>query len=150
MQKIKKNTACSNMTGNRKIFIASSDEIKNIDLVDITTKIVVLKDGHRFGEIEANNIQFHSKEEKGGYIHDISCTLVCTKGKYDTLFDRMKHRRWVIKIEDNNSIVWLAGSLSEPFHFSWEHAGEDQPKGEHCYKLSFYRDSIEPLYTTAL
>jgi len=150
MQKIEKNAACGNMTGNRRIFIAPVNEIEKIDLVDIRTKIVTMKSGEQFGEIEANNIQFNSKEEEGRYEHEILCNLLSTKGKYDTLFDRMKNRRWVIKIEDNNNIVWLAGSLTEHFRFSWEHTGEDKASGEHCYKLSFYRESTEPLYTTIL
>ncbi len=150
MQKIEKNAACGNMTGNKNIFIASTDEIENIELVDIRTKKVILKDGHEFGRIEADTIRLNSKEEEGRYIHEISCTLTCTKGKYDTLFDRMKNRRWVVKIEDNNNTVWLAGSLCEPLRFGWEHIGEAVPSGQHCYLLSFRRESIEPLYTTLL
>lgn len=150
MQKITKNAACGNMTGNRKIYIASTDEIERIDFIDVRTKKVITKAGHQFGEIEAEDIQFDSSEEKGRYIHEISCTLTSTKGKYDTLFDRMKNRRWVVKIEDNNNIIWLAGSLTEHFRFSWEHIGEDKASGEHSYKLSFNRENTEPLYTTTL
>jgi len=150
MEKIKKNAACGNMTGNRNIFIASIDEIESIELVDIRTKKAIMKPGHQFGEIEAENIQFNSQEENGRYIHEISCTLTCTKRKYDTLFDRMKNKRWVIKIEDNNNTVWLAGSLTEHFRFSWQHIGEDKASKQHSYELTFNRESTEPLYTTIL
>lgn len=150
MQKIEKNAACGNMTGNKKIFIAPTDEIESIELIDIRTRKVVMKRDGQFGGIEANNIQFNSAGEAGHYIHEVSCTLTSTKGKYDTFFERMKNKRWVVKIEDNNSIVWLAGSLSEPFRFKWEHIGESKACGQHGYRLTFFRNSTEPLYTTML
>jgi len=147
MQNITKN-AQSNMTGNQHIFIASTDEIKNITLINFNTKSIDLKQGHTFGKIEAGEIQFSCKEEDGRYIIEIFCRLASTLGKYDTLFTRMKHKRWIVKIIDNNNITWLAGTLQEPLRFRWEHIGEDKPSKQHCYELFFERQSTEPLYVT--
>jgi hypothetical protein len=148
MQNITKNVTRDNMTGNRQITIASTDEIKNIALTRHNTKSVTFKQGYAFGRIEANDIQFSCKEEDGHYAIEIFCRLVSTLGQHDNLFNRMKRKRWIVRVMDNNNITWLAGTLQEPLRFRWEHIGEDKPSGQHCYELFFERQSTEPLYVT--
>ena len=148
MQNITKNDTRGNMTGNRKISIVSIDEVKSINLIRHNTKSVTLKLGCAFGEIEAGNIEFSCKEDEGKYNIEIFCRLVSTQGRHDALFNRMKNKRWMVKIIDNNNIVWLAGSLSEPLRFRWEHIGEGKPFGQHGYELFFERQTTEPLCIT--
>jgi hypothetical protein len=146
MQNITKNAPRGNMTGNRSISIASTDEISAIKLSTFNSKTVVFNTNHSFGKIEAGNIQFNFQEEDGRYIHEVSCRLASTQGKYDALFNRMKNKRWIVSITDNNNITWLIGSLTEPLHFRWEHIGEDKASGLHCYDLFFGREGTEPIY----
>jgi len=148
MQNITKNAPEWNMTGNRQISIVPIDEVKAIALTRHNTKSITLKLGCVFGNIEAGNIEFSCKEDEGKYLIEIFCRLVSTQGKYDSLFNRMKQKRWIVKIIDNNNITWLAGTLTEPLRFRWEHIGEDKPSGQHCYELFFERQSTEPLYVT--
>jgi len=146
MQNITKNAPQGNMTGNRKISIAAIDEVKNIALTSMGTKSVTLKFGCTFGNIEAGDIEFSCKEDEGKHLIEIFCRLVSTQGKYDSLFNRMKHKRWVVIVIDNNNITWLAGTLTEPLRFRWEHIGEGKPCEQHCYELFFERQSTEPLH----
>jgi len=146
MHNITKNVTGGNMTGNRLISLVSTDEIDNITLIGINKKRVTLKLGCAFGKIEADSIEFSCREEDGNYNIEIFCRLVSTLGQHDSLFNRMKQKRWIVKIIDNNNITWLAGTLQEPLHFRPEHIGEDKPAGQHCYELFFWRQSTEPLF----
>lgn len=148
MQNITKAAPRGNMTGNRSIAIASTDEIREIKLSSSYSKVVYFNRDHSFGKIESNEIQFNCREEDGHYIHEISCRLVSTQGRHDILFNRMKAKKWIVRVIDNNNISWLAGSLAEPLHFRWEHIAEDKASGQHCYELFFNRASTEPLYNT--
>jgi len=148
MQNITKNVSDFNMTGNRQISIIATDEVKSITLTSHNTKTLSLQQGHSFGIIESDQICFSCRLEEGRYIHDISCRMVSTLGKWDSLFNRMSNKRWLVKVVDNNNITWLSGSLFEPLVFRWEHIGEDKPSGEHSYRLSFGRESTEPLFIT--
>jgi hypothetical protein len=150
MQNITKNVVQNNMTGNRQIAIASTDEVKSITLTGAKTKRVTLKTGRAFGIIEADNIEFSCKQEDGVYNIEIFCRMVSTLGQHDTLFNRMKNKRWIVQIIDNNNIAWLAGTMEEPLRFRWEHIAEDKPSGQHCYELFFERQSTEPLYVAAV
>jgi len=146
MHDITKKAPLGNMTGNRQIAIAATDEISAIRLTDINTKTVVFKQNRDFGVIEATDIRFGAPLEDGAYLHEVSCRLVSTQGKHNALFNRMKNKRWVVVVIDNNNIAWLLGSLDEPLHFIWEHIGEEKPSGQHCYELIFSRQSSEPVY----
>jgi len=148
MQNITKNITKSNMTGNRHISIAATDEIKEVRLSAYNTKSVVFNLYQSFGKIEADEIQFSCREEEGCFVHEISCRMVSVQGRHDALFNRMKHKRWIVRIIDNNNMSWLAGSLSEPLRFRWEHTGEDKASGQHSYILFFERNSSEPLFAT--
>jgi hypothetical protein len=148
MQNITKNVTQKNMTGNRQISIASTDEIKSMSVISHNIRWANVKTGCSFGKIEADEIEFSCKEEDGRYIHEITCRMVSTQGAHDSLFNRMKNKRWLVKIRDNNSIIWLSGSLTEPLRFSWEHLSEPNPDSEHSYLLSFNRESTEPMYVT--
>jgi hypothetical protein len=150
MQNITKNVAQNNMTGNRQISIVPTDEIKSITLTGAKSKRVTLKLGRAFGIIEAGSIEFSCKQEDGFYNIEIFCRMVSTLGQHDSLFNRMKQKRWVVQITDNNNITWLAGTVDEPLRFRWEHIGEDKPSGQHCYELFFERQSTEPLYVAAV
>jgi hypothetical protein len=151
MQNITKNISTNsrrNMTGNRQISIASTDDIKSMTVISHNIRWANTKTGCYFGKIEADEIEFSCRAEDGHYIHEITCRLVCTQGAWDSLFNRMINKRWLVKVIDNNNIIWLSGSLTEPLRFSWEHLSEPKPDGEHSYLLSFNRESTEPMYVT--
>jgi hypothetical protein len=151
MQNITKNISThsrKNMTGNRQISIAPTDEIKSMTMVSHNIRWANLKTGCSFGKIEADEIEFGCRHEDGCYIHEISCRLVSAQGAWDSLFNRMKNKRWLVKIMDNNNIIWLSGSLTEPLRFDWEHLSEPKADGQHSYLLSFNRESSEPMYVT--
>jgi hypothetical protein len=148
MQSITKNVDRKNMTGNRHISIASTDEIKEIRLASFNAKSVVFKPNQSFGKIEATDILLNCREEEGNYLHEISCRMVSTQGKHDALFNRMKNKRWIVRVIDNNNLSWLSGSLAEPLRFRWEHIGEEKAVGQHAYELFFERKCSEPLYST--
>lgn len=151
MQNITKNINTirkKNMTGNRQISIAPTDEIKSMTTVTHNIRWANTKAGCSFGKIEADEIEFSCRSEDGHYVHEITCRLVSTQGAYDSLFNRMTNKRWLVKITDNNNIIWLAGSLTEPLRFAWEHLSEPTADGQHSYLLSFNRESTEPMYAT--
>ncbi|MDL2297244.1 type VI secretion system tube protein Hcp [Bacteroidales bacterium OttesenSCG-928-B11] len=150
MRKITKNNSCGNMAGYKRLFAAPVSEIESIDFIDVKTKIVSLKRDFAFGEIQADSIEVDSPFKDGCYEHGISCRFTAMKNSHDSLFDKMTRQRFIVKVVDNNNMVWLAGTLSEPLLFSWGHIGKAFANGEHLYELTFRRASTEPLYTTTL
>lgn len=150
MENIKKNSQTGNMAGNKFIYLASTDEIERIDLMNFNTKKVIMKEGYGFGQIEADLIDFSSPCQDGKYSHEVVCQLTAMLGKYDSMFDEMTRQRFIVKVVDNNNTVWLFGSLDYPLIFEYRHLGKAKASHEHLYELTFRRESTIPIYTTTL
>lgn len=150
MQNLEKNSSLPKMAGNKKIFIAPTDEIAAINLTSQSTQEVVMNQGFTFGKIDAEDINFASEQEKLFFSTEVTCKLRATNNAYDLLFAEMANKRWIVKVVDNSDKVWLLGSLEEPLKFSCSHKSDANASGDHLYILSFARDSSDTIYRTTL
>lgn len=145
MEDFKKNTACGNIAGFKRIEITSCKEVHSIIPVSYNRKKVLFNNGGRFGIIDSRKIDLNIQFDDGFYNIAISCEFAGIKTAYDSKFNGMTRDGFIAKITDNNNVVWVAGTIEEPLRFRFTHKGTPLTTGVHNYSLFFYRNTTESL-----
>ena len=147
MEDLSKNSAnCGNMTGWTGIWFTPVSEVQSLGIVDEKIRSVTFASGGRFARIDAKNIYLSDTNADGSRQLTITCSYRATPNQVDYRLSDMMANRYLLKLRDRNGKLWLAGTLREPLHFSYDHIGETEASGVHEYRLSFFRNLTTPLY----
>jgi hypothetical protein len=140
MNNIEKTKNCQNMAGCKALFFIPLEEISSITSLNENTKRLVPLVGSNWAFFDLYEIGFTSKPDNDYFSYSISGTFRDKENK-NRLFSKMKNKRFVLKLIDNNNVPWLIGTLEEPMHFTFEYTSGKNPKQDKSYSIEFFGDT---------
>ena len=126
-------------------------EFIDVDFVTATTVTaagahVALLSGKLFTVIHTNSIQQSCESQPGNaYLHNITILLPCRAQHHDLTFNSMTHRRYILRLTDNNHQRFIAGCKDDPLRFSFSNSDNGNPADGAAYNLTFSGQSRLPL-----
>lgn len=149
MENLERNISkCSNMPGFKKIWAATTDEVHIIEPVTSTLRTVSFKDGAGYGLIDAKKISLSNVYTDGVYSLDINCEFWGIPDMVEERLRCMAAARYIVRVQDRNGVMWLAGSTETPLRFDFTRTEDSDAFGAKKYDFRFFNNSNYPLYTT--
>ena len=105
-----------------------------------------LRNGSSFSAIHSRSISQSCESQPGNaYLHNITILLPCRAMHHDITFNSMTHRRFILRLTDNNHQRFIAGCKEDPLHFSFSNADNGNPADGAAYTITFSGLSRLPL-----
>ena len=150
MQDLLKTACKNNMAGHIK---ASFTDVKNVESIELNSeneRVINLKQGLRFFEIESEIISVNAPVDDGAHQISIEIEFNGVQNQYDSVLNRMLNHKYICKVLDNNGTMWGAGLIKQPLNFSYERVGDADAAGRCIFMLRFFRQSTIGLYRVEL
>ena len=149
MENLERNKSkCRNTPGYLKIWAASVDEVDSVDTITQNQRSVSFAAGKAFGEIYAKNILLSDVYADGAYQLEINCDFFGIPDVVESRLWYMSFHRFIVKLQDRNGQLWLAGSKDEPLRFEFTRTEDADVTGAKKYEFRFFRTGTEPLFAT--
>ena len=126
-------------------------EVISVDQVLFTTVTsscarVSPRSGSNFHTIESSSIRQSCESQPGNaYLHNITILLPCRAQHHDLTFNSMTHRRYILRLTDNNHQRFIAGCKDDPLRFTFSNSDSGNPADGAAYTLTFSGLSRLPL-----
>ncbi len=149
MENLERNKSkCRNTPGFYKIWAAEVDEVESVDTISQSQRSVSFAAGKGFGEIDAKNISLSDVYANGAYQLEINCDFFGIPDMVESRLRGMASNRFIVKVQDHNGQLWLAGSKDEPLRFEFTRTEDADVAGAKKYEFRFLRTGTEPLFAT--
>lgn len=145
MEELNINPPDATLSGWLKAEFADVDLVSDFTITASGARVALLS-GSLFTPIHSSSIQQSCESQPGNaYLHNITILLPCRAQHHDLTFNSMTHRRYILRLTDNNHQRFIAGCKDDPLRFSFSNSDSGNPADGAAYTLTFSGLSRLPL-----